>query len=100
LIKEQYQGIRPAPGYPACPDHSEKGILFDLLQAPQHTAMSLTENFAMLPTAAVSGYYFAHPQAAYFGIGRVARDQVMDYAVRRGTAVEVAEGWLTAVLGY
>jgi 5-methyltetrahydrofolate--homocysteine methyltransferase len=100
LIKEQYQGIRPAPGYPACPDHSEKATLFDLLQAPQHTSMSLTENFAMLPTAAVSGYYFAHPQAAYFGIGRIARDQVADYAARRGTAVAAVEGWLTAVFGY
>jgi 5-methyltetrahydrofolate--homocysteine methyltransferase len=100
LIAEQYQGVRPAPGYPACPDHTEKGTLFSLLDAPANVNMSLTENFAMLPTAAVSGYYFAHPQASYFGIGRIAKDQVEDYAARKGMTLEEAERWLAPVLGY
>ncbi len=94
LIRERYTGIRPAPGYPACPDHSVKPLLFDLLGAPQATGLSLTESFAMLPTASVSGFYFAHPQAAYFGVSRIGADQVGDYARRRGVSVEQAEIWL------
>ncbi len=100
LIKEQYRGIRPAPGYPACPDHTEKGPLFDWLEAPQHTGLSLTENFAMWPTAAVSGYYFSHPESAYFGIGKIQRDQVADYARRKGMDLATAEKWLSPILGY
>ncbi len=94
LIKEQYRGIRPAPGYPACPDHSLKPILFDLLGGGANIGMVLTENFAMLPTAAVSGFYFAHPQAEYFGVARIGRDQVEDYAARRGAELAQAERWL------
>ncbi|WP_375290525.1 methionine synthase [Qipengyuania sp.] len=94
LIKEQYQGIRPAPGYPACPDHSLKPILFDLLEAPANAGLELTENFAMLPTAAVSGFYFGHPEAQYFGVARIGRDQLEDYAARRGVDLETAERWL------
>ena len=91
LIAEKYQGIRPAPGYPACPDHSEKLKLFELLQAPERVGMQLTENFAMLPTAAVSGYYLAHPDSKYFVVGKVDRDQVEDYARRKGISIEQAE---------
>ena len=94
LIQEKYQGIRPAPGYPACPDHTEKRLLFDLLQVEQHTGISLTENFAMLPAASVSGWYFAQPEARYFTVGRIGRDQVEDYARRKGLPVEEAERWL------
>lgn len=94
LIKEEYRGIRPAPGYPACPEHSLKPILFDMLDAHKRTGISLTESFAMLPTAAVSGFYFGHPQAEYFGVARVGRDQLEEYAVRRGVSVEQAERWL------
>ncbi len=94
LIKEQYRGIRPAPGYPACPDHSLKPILFDLLDATQNAGITLTESQAMLPTAAVSGFYFAHPQAEYFGVARIGRDQLEDYAARRGIDLAVAERWL------
>ncbi len=94
LIKEQYRGIRPAPGYPACPDHSLKPILFDLLDAPANVGLTLTESFAMWPTAAVSGFYFGHPEAAYFGVARVGRDQVEDYAERRGVDLATAERWL------
>ena len=94
LIREQYRGIRPAPGYPACPDHSLKPILFKLLDAHHATGISLTESFAMLPTAAVSGFYFGHPDAAYFGVARVGRDQLEDYAARRGVSIEQAERWL------
>ncbi len=94
LIKEQYRGIRPAPGYPACPDHSLKPILFDLLDAPTNTGLTLTESFAMWPTAAVSGFYFGHPQAEYFGVARVGRDQVEEYAARRGVDLATAERWL------
>ncbi|NNM75899.1 methionine synthase [Sphingomonas sp. ID1715] len=93
LIKEQYRGIRPAPGYPACPDHSLKPILFDLLGGSPAGA-SLTESFAMLPTSAVSGFYFGHPDAAYFGVARIGRDQLEDYAARRGVDVAQAERWL------
>jgi 5-methyltetrahydrofolate--homocysteine methyltransferase len=94
LIKEQYRGIRPAPGYPACPEHSLKPILFKMLDAHHRTGISLTESFAMLPTAAVSGFYFGHPESQYFGVARVGRDQLEDYAVRRGISVEQAERWL------
>ena len=94
LIRERYQGIRPAPGYPACPDHSVKPLLFDLLGAPQATGIVLTESFAMLPTASVSGFYFAHPEAEYFGVARIGADQVADYAARRGISVAQAETWL------
>ncbi len=94
LIRERYRGIRPAPGYPACPDHTEKGPLFALLGATERIGVSLTESFAMTPTAAVSGYYLAHPQARYFGVGKVGRDQLADYARRRGMAEEEAARWL------
>ncbi len=94
MIKEQYRGIRPAPGYPACPDHSLKPILFDLLDVETATGLELTESFAMFPTAAVSGFYFGHPQAEYFGVARVARDQLEDYAARRGADLKTAERWL------
>ena len=94
LIKEEYFGIRPAPGYPACPDHSLKPILFDLLGGPDGTGITLTESFAMLPTSAVSGFYFGHPQAAYFGVARIGEDQLADYAVRRGFSLDEARRWL------
>ncbi|MFM7402907.1 MAG: methionine synthase [Erythrobacter sp.] len=94
LIKEQYRGIRPAPGYPACPDHSLKPFLFDLLDAPRNTGLTLTESFSMWPTAAVSGFYFGHPEAEYFGVARVGRDQLEDYAQRRDVDLATAERWL------
>jgi len=94
LIKEQYRGIRPAPGYPACPDHSLKPILFDLLDAPKNVGLELTESFAMYPTAAVSGFYFGHPESQYFGVARIGRDQLEDYAARRGVDLATAERWL------
>jgi 5-methyltetrahydrofolate--homocysteine methyltransferase len=94
LIREQYRGIRPAPGYPACPDHSLKPLLFDLLDAPLATGLTLTESFAMWPTAAVSGFYFAHPRSHYFGVARVGEDQLVDYAQRRGVSLEQARQWL------
>jgi len=94
LIREKYQGIRPAPGYPACPDHSLKPILFDMLDATNNTGIELTSGFAMTPTAAVSGFYFAHPQAEYFGVARIGEDQVEEYAVRRGVSVDQARQWL------
>ncbi|WNO53268.1 methionine synthase [Stakelama saccharophila] len=94
LIKEEYRGIRPAPGYPACPDHSEKSMLFDMLNATEHTGITLTESFAMLPTAAVSGFYFGHPDSSYFGVARIGRDQLEEYARRRGVEIETAERWL------
>ncbi|NYT42723.1 methionine synthase [Sphingomonas sp. R-74633] len=94
LVREQYRGIRPAPGYPACPEHSLKPLLFKMLDAHKRTGISLTESFAMLPTAAVSGFYFGHPQAEYFGVARIGQDQLADYAVRRGVDVEQATRWL------
>jgi 5-methyltetrahydrofolate--homocysteine methyltransferase len=100
LIAESYQGIRPAPGYPACPDHTEKGELFRILDATNRAGVMLTESYAMLPAAAVSGYYFAHPQASYFGIGRIAKDQLADYAQRKGMDLATAERWLASNLGY
>ncbi len=99
LAAESFHGIRPAFGYPACPDHSEKGRLFDLLDAPR-LGLTLTESFAMLPAAAVSGLLFGHPESRYFSVGRIARDQVEDYAVRKGMTVEEAERWLRPNLGY
>jgi 5-methyltetrahydrofolate--homocysteine methyltransferase len=100
LIRERYRGIRPAPGYPACPDHTEKRILFDLLEVERHTGITLTENFAMLPAAAVSGWYFAHPEAKYFAVGKIGKDQVEDYARRKGMEVQTMERWLSPNLNY
>jgi 5-methyltetrahydrofolate--homocysteine methyltransferase len=99
LIAERYTGIRPAPGYPACPDHTEKETLFALVDAPS-LGLGLTESFAMTPTASVSGWYFAHPDAQYFGVGRIGRDQVEDYARRKGWSLREAERWLAPNLGY
>ncbi len=100
LIRERYQGIRPAPGYPACPDHTEKATLFRLLDAERNAGVRLTENFAMLPTAAVAGWYFWRPEAQYFGVGKLGRDQVADYARRKGLTQAEAERWLAPNLGY
>jgi 5-methyltetrahydrofolate--homocysteine methyltransferase len=100
LIAEQYRGIRPAPGYPACPDHTEKQTLFDLLDAEANTSITLTESFAMHPGASVSGWYFSHQKARYFGVGRIERDQIEDYAQRKGWTVEEAERWLAPNLNY
>jgi 5-methyltetrahydrofolate--homocysteine methyltransferase len=100
LIKEKYSGIRPAPGYPACPDHTEKETLFQLLDAEATTGIKLTESFAMYPTAAVSGFYFAHPDSRYFGLGKISKDQVEDYAKRKNMDLEVVERWLSPNLGY
>jgi 5-methyltetrahydrofolate--homocysteine methyltransferase len=100
IIREKYQGIRPAPGYPACPEHSEKRVLFDLLKAEEKSGITLTENFAMYPAASVSGYYFAHPQAQYFNLGRISKDQVEDYARRKNLLVEEVERLLNVNLGY
>jgi 5-methyltetrahydrofolate--homocysteine methyltransferase len=100
LIREEYPGIRPAPGYPACPDHTEKAKLFKLLDAERNTGVRLTESFAMYPTAAVSGWYFAHPDARYFGIGKIDKDQVQDYAARKGMPFAEMERWLSPNLGY
>lgn len=100
LIKEKYDGIRPAPGYPACPDHTEKRTLFDLLNAEENAGIHLTESFAMYPTAAVSGFYFSHPHSRYFGLGKIAKDQVEDYAIRKGADLETAEKWLSPNLSY
>ena len=100
LIREKYRGIRPAPGYPACPDHTEKRTLFDLLQVERHTGIILTESFAMLPAAAVSGWYFAHPEAKYFSVGKIGRDQVEDYAHRKGMDLRTIERWLAPNLNY
>jgi 5-methyltetrahydrofolate--homocysteine methyltransferase len=100
LVREQYQGVRPAPGYPACPDHTEKRTLFDLLRAESNAGITLTESFAMLPAASVSGYYFWHPQSQYFGVGKIERDQVEDYARRKGMDVASVERWLSPNLNY
>ncbi|WP_370232199.1 methionine synthase [Marinobacter nauticus] len=100
LIKERYRGIRPAPGYPACPDHTEKATLFKLLDATANTSLQLTEHFAMYPTAAVSGWYFAHPEAKYFAVGKIGVDQVEDYAERKGLTKAEAERWLMPSLAY
>lgn len=100
LIKEEYRGIRPAPGYPACPDHTEKTTLFQLLDAEKNTGIHLTENFAMYPAASVSGYYFAHPESKYFGLGKIDKQQVEEYAKRKGKDVAYIEKWLSPNLGY
>jgi 5-methyltetrahydrofolate--homocysteine methyltransferase len=100
LIREEYQGIRPAPGYPACPDHTEKATLWKLLDADHTAGIRLTESFAMFPTAAVSGFYFSHPRAHYFGVGKIDRDQVASYAHRKGMDLTETERWLSPILGY
>ena len=100
LIEEAYQGIRPAPGYPACPEHTEKRTLFELLKVTENTDILLTESCAMYPAATVSGWYFSHPEARYFGLGDISKDQVEDYAARKGMGVEEAERWLAPVLNY
>jgi 5-methyltetrahydrofolate--homocysteine methyltransferase len=100
LIRERYRGIRPAPGYPACPDHSEKRLLFDLLRVEERIGISLTENFAMLPASSVSGFYFAHPEASYFAVGKIGRDQVADYRLRKGMELAAVERWLAPNLAY
>ncbi len=98
LIGEKYRGIRPAPGYPSCPDHTEKATLFEMLEASKYTGISLTDNFAMLPAASVSGWYFALPEAAYFGLGKIDEDQLQDYAKRKGISLQTAKRWLSANL--
>jgi 5-methyltetrahydrofolate--homocysteine methyltransferase len=100
IIRERYRGIRPAPGYPACPDHTEKRLLFDLLQAEQNAGITLTESFAMLPAASVSGLYFAHPEAKYFAVGKIGKDQIDDYARRKGMDLRTVERWLGPNLNY
>jgi len=100
LINERYRGIRPAPGYPALPDHTEKGTLFDLLHAEQKAGIQLTENYAMIPASSVCGLYFSHPAARYFSVGKIGRDQVEDYSARKGIAVAEAERWLGPNLAY
>ncbi len=100
LIKERYCGIRPAPGYPACPEHTEKGKLFDLMNVEEHTTIKLTESYAMYPAASVSGFYFSHPDSKYFTIGKISKDQVEDYSERKDMGLEEAERWLAPVLNY
>lgn len=100
LIKEQYQGIRPAPGYPACPDHTEKRTLFDLLEVEKNTGIELTESFAMYPASSVSGFYFAHPESSYFAIGKIEEDQVRNYAERKNLTLNDCERWLSPILAY
>jgi len=100
LISEKYQGIRPAPGYPACPDHTEKKRLFELLDAEKQIGIQLTESYAMYPASAVSGFYFSHPESTYFGLGKIAKDQVSDYAKRKGMSLDDVERWLSPVLNY
>lgn len=100
LIAEKYQGIRPAPGYPACPDHTEKKMLFDLLDVENKIAMSLTESMAMFPASSVSGWYFSHPDSKYFGLGNIAKDQVIDYSLRKNQDISTTEKWLSPVLSY
>jgi 5-methyltetrahydrofolate--homocysteine methyltransferase len=100
LLRQRYRGIRPAPGYPACPDHSEKQTLFALLDAERNARITLTETFAMIPASSVCGFYFAHPESRYFSVGRIDRDQVSDYARRKGVDVKTAERWLAGNLAY
>ena len=100
LIAENYRGIRPAPGYPACPDHTEKGTLWELLNVEASIGLQLTDSFAMFPTAAVSGFYFAHPDAKYFAVGKIGRDQLESFAERKGMSMAEAERWLAPNLGY
>jgi 5-methyltetrahydrofolate--homocysteine methyltransferase len=100
LIKEDYSSIRPAPGYPACPDHTEKPLLWQLLDAEKNSGVELTGSYAMWPAASVSGWYFSHPDSSYFGVGKINKDQVEDYAKRKGLTLEEAERWLSPNLGY
>jgi 5-methyltetrahydrofolate--homocysteine methyltransferase len=100
LFREKYRGIRPAPGYPACPDHTEKRILFNLLRVEETTGIHLTENCAMIPASSVSGIYFAHPRSRYFAVGKIARDQVIDYATRKNMDAREVERWLLPNLSY
>ena len=100
LVREKYRGIRPAPGYPACPDHTEKPELFKLLNATSLTGMTLTDSLAMMPAASVSGFYFAHPQSKYFGLGKIEKDQVEDYAKRKAMELKQVERWLSPNLNY
>ncbi len=100
LIRERYQGIRPAPGYPACPDHTEKGTIFSLLNATESIEVNLSETYMMDPGASVSGLYFAHPDSRYFGVRRIDRDQVEDYAIRKKIPVAEIERWLDPVIRY
>ena len=99
-VGEDYRGIRPAPGYPSCPEHTEKDLLWQLLDAEKNAGVCLTETKAMYPTASVSGWYFSHPQSSYFTVGKIQKDQVEDYAKRKGMSVEEAEKWLAPNLGY
>ena len=94
LIKENYKGIRPAPGYPACPDHLEKPTIWDILKVEENIGVKLTESMAMWPASSVSGYYFAHPESKYFGLGKIKSDQIADYAKRRNISIETATKWL------
>ena len=100
LIGERYRGVRPAPGYPACPEHTEKGTLWELLDVEANTGIELTDSMAMWPGASVSGWYFSHPQSQYFVVGRLGRDQVESYAERKGWTLAEAERWLSSNLGY
>jgi 5-methyltetrahydrofolate--homocysteine methyltransferase len=100
LIREKYRGIRPAAGYPACPDHTEKGTLWKLLDVESKTGIKLTESYAMWPASSVSGLYFAHPEAKYFGVGKIGRDQVLDYHLRKQLDLRTVERWLAPNLGY
>ena len=100
IMAEKYSGIRPAPGYPACPDHTEKGRLWELLDVENNIGLQLTDSYAMFPTAAVSGFYYSHPDAKYFSVGKVARDQIESFAVRKGMTVSEVERWLAPNLGY
>ncbi|MBF0522494.1 MAG: methionine synthase, partial [Candidatus Omnitrophica bacterium] len=99
IFQGKYQGIRPAPGYPSCPDHSEKEIIFKLMDVPKSTGIVLTENYAMKPLASVSGLYFSHPQARYFTVGHIAKDQLEDYAKRKGMSFFEVEKWLSSNMG-
>ena len=100
LIAEKYIGIRPAPGYPACPDHTEKELLFDLLDVKSNTGIELTESFAMYPASSVSGIYFSHPSSRYFGLGKINIDQINEYASRKNQSIETTERWLSQSLAY
>ena len=100
LLKSKYQGIRPAPGYPACPDHSEKEVLFNLLDVDKNIDVRLTENFAMYPAASVCGYYLSHPESRYFNLGKISKDQVSDYTRRKNVSFERVEKLLNPVLNY
>jgi 5-methyltetrahydrofolate--homocysteine methyltransferase len=100
LVTEEYQGIRPAPGYPACPDHTEKQTLWELIEPDRNAGVEITDSFAMYPASSVSGWYFSHPKSQYFGTGKIQRDQVEDYAERKKLEKQVVERWLAPVLAY